>query len=221
MQRARPSMTCDCTPETMRIVTAIHECTCPPPSDDNNTTNSDNPRTISLGDVLCTGRLLVRNWERLNGCFNASNHLDAAMLRTIAEAANGLIGLYESVGVSVGILPAMGQGERAGSSRMVTSPYTISSTPSRAPAGNTAVGNTGLVAVHSATYLGAHALEEEEAVIVGRETLRHSVLLLGEILHDISKDFGDLGSGGDMEDTRAILDKSSTDMLRLLGRINI
>lgn len=202
MQPAGPSMTCDCTPETLRIVTAIHESTCPPPSDANTNNNS---RTISLGDVLGAGRLLVRNWERLNGCSNASTHLDAAMLRRIAEAANGLMGLYESVGVSVGIFPTI-------------------STPSRAATGDTALGSSGntpsLVTVQSDTYLGTHALDEEEAIMVGREALRHSVLLLGEVLHDISKDLGDLGGGGDTEDTRAILDKSSTDMLRLLGRIN-
>lgn len=213
-------MTCDCTPETLRIATAIHECTCAPSHDVNNNNNNTN-RTISLGDVLCAGRLLVRNWERLNGCFNATTHLDGAMLRTIAEAANGLIGLYESVGVAAGILPALGQGisdrERAGTSRFVSnSPYTIDA-PSRAATGNAAVG---MVVVQSATYLGAHALDEDEAIMVGREALRHSVLLLGEILHDISKDFEDLG-GDDNEDTRAILDKGSTDMLRLLGRINI
>lgn len=202
MQPADPSMTCDCTAETLRIVTAIHESTCPPPS---NLNNSSNSRIISLGDVLGAGRLLVSNWERLNGCANASTHLDAAMLRTIAEAANGLIGLYESVGVSAGILPPI-------------------STPCRAATGSSAQGSSGntpaLVTVQSDTYLGTHALEEEETIMVGREALRYSVLLLGEVLHDISKDLGDLG-GGDMEDTRAILDKSSTDMLRLLGHINI
>lgn len=201
MQPAGPSMTCDCTPETLRIVAAIHESICPPPSDANTNNNS---RTVSLGDVLGAGRLLVRNWERLNGCSNASNHLDTAMLRTIAEAANGLIGLYESVGVSAGIL-------------------TTISLPSRAATGNTALVSSGnapaLATVQSETYLGTHALDEEEAIMVGREALRHSVLLLGEVLHDISKDLGDLG-GSDTEDTRTILDKSSTDMLRLLGRIN-
>lgn len=49
--------------------------------------------------------------------------------------------------------------------------------------------------------------------------MRHSLLLPGEVLHDISKDLRDIGGGG-TEDTRAMLDKSSTDMLRLLGRIN-
>lgn len=203
MQPADPSMRCDCTAETLRIVTTIHESTSPPGSD---VSNNNNSRTTSLGDVLGAGRLLVRNWERLNGCSDASAHLDAAMLRTIAEAANSLIGLYESVGVSVGILPPI-------------------STPSHAATGSPAQGGSSsntpaLATVKSDTYLGTHALDEEEAVMVGREALRHSVLLLGEVLHDISKDLGDLG-GGETEDTRAILDKSSTDMLRLLGRINI
>lgn len=201
MQRAVPYLACDCTPETLRIVTAIHESTCPTPPDVNNHNNS---RAISLGDILGAGRLLVHNWERLNGCSNASTHLDAAILRTVAEAANGLLGLYETVGVSAGIL----------------SPIT---TPSRAATGNNVLSSSGntpaLVTVPSDTYLGTHALDEEEAIMVGREALRHSVLLLGEVLHDISKDLGDLGAG-DTEDTRVILDKSSTDMLRLLGRIN-
>lgn len=202
MQPADPSMTCDCTAETLRIFAAIHESSCPPPPDVNNHNNS---HPISLGDVLGAGRLLVRNWERLNGCANASDHLDAAMLRTIVEAAGSLMGLFESVGVSAGILREIG-------------------TPSRAATSKTALGSgtstPALVSVHSATYLGNHALDEEEAIMVGREALRHSVLLVGEMLHDISKDLGDLG-GGDTGDMRAILDKSSTDMIRLLGRINI
>lgn len=201
MQRAVPSLACDCTPEMLRIATAIHESTCLPPSHVN---SNNNDRTISLGDILGAGRLLGRNWERLNGCWNASSHLDAAMLRTIAEAANGLLGLYESVGVSAGILATI-------------------TTPSHAATGNNVLcssGNTpALVTLQSDTYIGTHALDEEEAIMVGREALRHSLLLLGEVLHDISKDLGDL-EGGDTEETRAILDKSSTDMLRLLGRIN-
>ncbi|KAK7697212.1 hypothetical protein SLS64_013769 [Diaporthe eres] len=201
MQRAVPSLACDCTPETLRIVTAIRESTYPPPPDANNNNTS---RAISLGDILGAGRLLVRNWERLNGCSNASSHLDAAMLRTIAEAANGLLGLYKTVGVSARILPTI-------------------TTPSRAATGKNVLGSSGdtpaPVTLQSDTYLGTHALDEVEAIMVGREALRHSVLLLGEVLHDISKDLGDLG-GGDTEDTRAMLDKSSTDMLRLLGRIN-
>lgn len=215
-------MTCDCTDQTLRIVTAIHECTYPPSSDGNNNNTNNNQHKISLGDVLCTGRLLVRNWERLNGCFNVSTHLDTAMLRTIAEAADSLLRLYDIVGVSAGIFPAIEQGstdrERGGTgtSRMMTSssPRTIIT-----PSYSSATGDTALVTVQQATYLGTHALEQDEAVIVGRESLRHSILLLGEVLHDISKDFEDLG-GGNNEDLRAILDRSSTDMLRLLGRIN-
>lgn len=201
MLQAGMPMVCDCTRETLRIVTAIHDCsTCPPPSNASNISRSSSgdssySRTISLGEVLGAGRLLVRNWERLNGCPNAAAHLDAAMLRAMAEATGGLLGLYESVGVSNGIIP-----------------------------GSTALGSTrnttpALATVEPAAYLGAHALDAEEAVTVGREALRHSVLLLGEVLHDITKDFGDLG-GGEAEDARALLDKSSAGMLRLLGRIN-
>ncbi|KAL1865040.1 hypothetical protein Daus18300_007387 [Diaporthe australafricana] len=210
MQHERPTMMCECTAETLRIVTAIRESTCPPRPNASN-------HAISLGDVLGAGRLLVRNWEHLNGCFNASAHLDAAMLWTIADATSGLIGLHESVGVAAGIVSAVGQGtdsRERGVSRVATSSSpSAMSTPSRA------LNNNGLVTVQLPTRLGTHALEEDEANMVGREALRHSVLLLGEILHDISKDCGELG-GSDVEDTRAILDKSSTDMLRLLGRIN-
>lgn len=212
MQHDHPPMTCECTTETFRIVTAIRETTCPPRPNASN-------HAISPGDVLGAGRMLIRSWERLDGCFNASAHLDAAMLRTIADAASGLIGLHEFVAVAAGILPGVGQSttdRERGTSRVMSSSSSSSamSTPSRAS------DNNALVAVQSPTYLGTHALEEGEAIMVGREALRHSILLLGEILHDISKDCGELG-GSDVEDTRAILDRSSTDMLRLLGRINV
>lgn len=202
MQHASPPVACDCTRETLRIVAAIHECsTCPPPSDASNNSSSSVSRdnshncTVSLGEVLGAGRLLVRNWERLNGCSNGAAHLDAAMLQAMAEATSGLLGLYESVGVSNGIIP-----------------------------GSTALGSTrdntpALATVEPAAYLGAHALDAEEAVMVGREALRHFILLLGEVLHDISKDVGDLG-GDEAGDARALLDRSSAGMLRLLGRIN-
>lgn len=197
MQHAGPPVACDCTRETLRIVTAIHDCrTCPPSSDVNNSNSDSNDnRTIPLGEVLGAGRLLVRNWERLNGCPSAAAHLDAARLHAMAEAASGLLELYESVGVSNSIIPGS---------------TTLGSTRNNTPAPATA---------QPAAYLGAHALDAEEAVMVGREALRHSVLLLGEVLHDISKDLGDLGAR-QTEDTRALLDRSSAGMLRLLGRIN-
>lgn len=198
-------MTCDCTSETLQIVTAIRQSTSPLSPDVNNNDNNYDSRIISLADVLGTSRLFVRNWERVNGCFNAATHLDAAMLRTMTEAASALIGLYESVGVSAGILAT-------------------TTTPSSATTGNNVQGSVnsapGLVTVQSATYLGTHGLDDEEAIMVGREALRHSILLLGEVLHDISKDLEDLGDRG-TEDTQAMLDKSSADILRLLGRINM
>ncbi|KAK2616097.1 hypothetical protein N8I77_002806 [Diaporthe amygdali] len=213
MQPDHASMTCDCSPEILRIVAAIHESTCPPTPNDSN-------HTISLSDVLGTGRLLVRNWERLNGCFNASSHLDAALLRAIADAANGLIGLYEYVGTAAGMLPAIGRGtdrERR-TSRMATSSPCTTSTPSQSISGSSnPLGR--LVPIRSPTYLGTHSLDEDEAIMVGREALRHSILLLGEVLHDISKDLEELGDN-DIDGTRPKLEKTSADLLRLLGRIN-
>lgn len=77
-----------------------------------------------------------------------------------------------------------------------------------------------------AAYLGTHRLDDEEAVLVAREAIRHSVILLGELLHDIEKDFGEEMEESRCHDADAVAatleagSKVSARLLRLLGRIN-
>lgn len=186
MQHARPSPTmCNCTSETLRIMKTIQQTAAPAPTTMTTTSSSSRP-AVALGDVLCAGRLLVRNWERINGCAQAGLHLDAALLRDVADATNSIVGLYEAAGVAAAV-----------------------ATTTDAPS--------------PPVRLGTHLLDADEAALVHREAMRHSLLLLGEVLNDIEKDLGDVQAPPAeprVDDVRAGVRQATARLLRTLGRVN-
>lgn len=87
------------------------------------------------------------------------------------------------------------------------------------------VGGVAVTPAQPVAYLGTHRLDDEEMVLVAREAVRHSVILLGELLHDIEKDFGEDLEESPRRDVEAVatyeaVSKVSARLLRLLGRIN-
>lgn len=204
------------------------------------------PTTAALDDVLGEGRSLVRSWERMNGCVNAATHVDSdhATLQAMIGAVDNLVGLYETLGRAANLFAAGSrvEGGRGGSRKNSTQEWSTSSvseacTPDTNTAG--AVSATTLLTIPSrgfpdhnmgnsaqpAVYLGTLRLDDEEAVLVAREAVRHSVILLGELLHDIEKDFGEELEESHCHDADAVatyeaVSKVSATLLRLLGRIN-
>lgn len=212
MQRTRPVPTCDCVAETARIIHRIQRAaTC----NGSGLPESTSTTTAALDDVLGEGRALVRSWERMNGCANAAAHVDGdhATLRAMIGAVDRLVGLYETLGRAAHLFFA-GARTPATAAGVVENPP---STQQQQP---------------PAVYLGTLRLDDEEAVLVAREAVRHSVILLGELLHDIERDLGEeleeSSSQGrspshDAEAMAATFEevsKVSATLLRLLGRIN-
>lgn len=198
------------------------------------------PPTTALDDVLGEGRSLVRNWERMNGCANASMHLDSdyTTLQAMIGAVDNLVGLYEMLGEAASLFAATrpgGRDSRRDSPRewptYASEAYTpdtntgaISSRPLMNPSSGFSGHNMGNFA-QPAAYLGTHRLDDEEAVLVAREAVRHSVMLLGELLHDIERDFDEELVKRHCHNADAAIiseaaGKVSARLLRFLGRIN-
>ncbi|RYP06505.1 hypothetical protein DL764_003125 [Monosporascus ibericus] len=240
MQRPRLSMSCDCASKTLRIVNAVQQSIAPSkptllPSlpmlaeaainDEPTPDTGASRQVLSLGDVLCAGRLLVRNWERVNGCPRASLHLDVSTLRAMAEATDGVVYLYEMAGEAASLLrPLRGGSERNFTNhRMAESsnPTTGSLASTTSAPGSRASNIVAPNIVRSPVHLGTYALDDDESVIVGRGAMRHSLLLLGEVLHDIEKDLGeDHSPAHQIVDARVRVEEATGRILRLLGRIN-
>lgn len=208
----------------------------------------------ALDDVLGEARSLVRDWEHMNGCVNAAAHVesDHTTLQALIGAVDDLVGLYEVLGEATRIFsfsaasashPGLegGPGQNSESRNHQYSPrewsgYTSEACTSDAnthtekSAAAPAVGSSSPPPLMTwgklpAAYLGTHQLDAEEAALVTREAVRYSVILLGEMLHDIGEDFGDELEESRCHDADAVktLDvgtKVSARLLRLLGQLN-
>lgn len=197
---------CDCRHSNSQLVGEIIQATegldldpSPPPAQS---------RTVALDDALILGRRLALEWERVNGCFNVDEHLDAAALLTMSDAIERLLGMYQILLENT-------------LSRHASRAAVRSANPSPAADRNYPPASSYRV-TPVAIVLGPMELNEEEAGIVAQEALRHMISRMGDMLKDIEEEgrkaMEDAGSSSE-SDVIVGVKRAQGLMFRVLGRI--
>ncbi|KAI1075557.1 hypothetical protein F5B20DRAFT_559374 [Whalleya microplaca] len=209
MERTHPA--CDCVEGAIRMDNIIAGYSTP-------ASPSAAPTRVPFDDMLRADQLLRHTWGRIKDCSNASTHQGADLVRIMVETSSRVLSLYEIWTPSLFITVTNGISD-SHYDHPSASIDTLSTYVSRPlPDSTTWEGPP--------VFLGSMRLDDGEAVIVARETLRHAVLRLGEVLDEIQE--GSRGEGGhddsitgdDRVETDATLRDIRSRLSRLLSRMN-
>jgi hypothetical protein len=163
---------------------------------------------VSLDVALLLGRRLALEWEHVNGCFNAEEHLDPDMPLAMANTIEGLLKLYDML---LGSTDSQHQSQVVGHSGNPSPPPLTEQIhpPSRSQV------------VMVPTTLGGLRLGGEEPHIVAHEALRHMIARLDDILKDVEEEGTQTMSGTEATKIALLRDvkRAQELMFRLLGRV--
>ncbi|KAI1500606.1 hypothetical protein F5X99DRAFT_235202 [Biscogniauxia marginata] len=194
---AAVSPACECWPATLRIVSLCQGCSQASSSPSSSSSLLGREGGILAG-TLAAARDLVQHWGAVNGCARAEAHMDAQMLRCMADAIALVLRDHEAA------IDAAAPGNPDPQSRRRAS-ASASAVKWNAPR----------------TYVGKLELDAAEAAIVAQEALKHSLIRLAAMLQDLEEESALLARAGAENPLRDRDVKSLiTRLFRMLGNVN-